>query len=251
MPFIPNPYLMTLSSHLNNYHKEINKKNYEEKEEKETKITMPKKCLNCAYCICKYCSINKNQNIINLDSSIIDNCNEMKRLIGRREQLRRSTWKPINKLLLKAILSDYEPDSNIELIYNNFELTISKFTIWEIIAVLSWSEGNILKVGKLIPFREYNNIFKYYLEYIDDLYYGKIEEFCEVSNQDDSSCDYATLILLKNFLSRFRDNENAICIQEMLTKDSSLEDVLSAITLLYEVGLLTSDSKEYQRKLTI
>lgn len=254
MPFIPVPYLMTLPLHRydysesNNYRKNKPDNRKEIKEETEkTKSNIPSKCLNCSYRFYEFCS-EKRENISNLDKEKINQCREMDDLWERRKLLKESKWTPINKLLLRNLLSGKEIDSVSTLIYNNLDQTTARFEVWELLSILSFSEEHPVNAGKLVTYDDYFKTFDRYLKYIIDLEDGKIEPVEKAIETNNNSCDYATLILLKNFLSQFQDNENVEIIQEMLTKRSSIEDITTAINLLFEEGLLSIDIDEPKNK---
>lgn len=255
MPFIAVPYLMTLPLHRHDYlesnnypkNKSENRKKIEEEEKDKEKSNIPSKCLNCSYRFYEFCN-EKRENITNLDQEKINQCREMDDLWERRKLLKESKWTPVNKLLLRNLLSGKEIDSVSTLIYNNLDQTTTRFEVWELLSVLSFSEEHPINAGRLVTYDDYFKTFDRYLKYIIDLEDGKIEPLEKQQESNNDPCDYATLILLKNFLSHFQDNENVEIIQEMLTKHSSMEDITTAINLLFEEGLLSIDSDEAKNK---
>lgn len=252
MPFIPSPYLMTLALHRSRNDEE--KKNeykkrtvVKDEKEKTEKPHYPSKCKNCDYRFYSYCD-EKKEDIAKIDKLIIEECNEMKDLKKRRKLLREAKWTSVNKALLKILLSDKDSYSTSAFIYENFDMSTSNFKVWELLTILAFNEDPPFYAGKIVTYDDYFKIFNRYLEYIKDLQDGKLKSIEYKQSPTDNSSDYATLILLKNFLFHFKDNENAQLLQEMLTKKSSMEDITTAINLLFEEGLLSIDSDEAKNK---
>lgn len=255
MPFIPSPYLMTLPLHRNDYlessnsrkNKPNNRKKIDEEEKKE-KSNIPSKCLNCSYRFYEFCN-EKRESINNMDKEKIDQCREMEELKERRELLKKAKWTPINKALLKILLSDKDPYSTSTFIYDNFDISTSNFKVWELLTILAFSEEPPLHAGQIVTYDDYFKIFNRYLEYIGNVQDGKLKSVENTQSQTDNASDYATLILLKNFLFQLKDNENVQLLQEMLTKKSSMEDINTAITLLLEEGLLDVQVNKQKNKI--
>lgn len=255
MPFIPSPYLMTLPLRRQENDEEKMKKqknrailkDENEKKEKIEKPHYPSKCKKCDYRFYNHCN-EKNEDITKMDESIINECREKKKLKNRRKLLKKAKWTPINKALLKILLLNEDPYSTSTFIYENFEMCTSNFEVWEIFAILAFSEEPPLFIGKTVKFKNYSKMFPRYLKYIEEVQDGKLEPVENKQLPTDNACDYATLILLKNFLFHFKDNENAQLLQEMLTRESTIDDINTAVTLLLEENLLNKQSNKEKNK---
>ncbi len=253
MPFIPSPYLMTLPLRRQENDEEKMKKQKnrailkDENEEKIEKPHYPSKCKKCDYRFYNHCN-EKNEDITKMDESIINECREKKKLKNRRKLLKKAKWTPINKALLKILLLNEDPYSTSTFIYENFETCTSNFEVWEIFAILAFSEEPPLFIGKTVKFKNYSKMFPRYLKYIEEVQDGKLKLVENKQLPTNNACDYATLILLKNFLFHFKDNENAQLLQEMLTRESSIDDINTAVTLLLEENLLSKQSNKEKNK---
>lgn len=252
MTFIHSIYLST-STHRSSTttdlywtYKRIEKEKKEKEEREKNKI--PLKCKNCAYRFFNFC-FQKEEDITKIDQLTVNKCSEMENLIERRKLLKKAKWSEINKTILKILLSNMDPHSNSALIYQNFDIMVQTFEVWELLTILAHTdEEPPFRADQLIPIKDYLEICERYKKYIKDLENGKLKLMENNQLPIDNTCDYATLILLKNFLHILKDNENAQFIQEMLTRDSSVNDIEAAISLLLEEGLLDTKSNNFKPK---
>lgn len=110
--------------------------------------------------------------------------------------------------------------------------------------MLSFCEESPISTGHLLAYDDYFKVIDRYIPFLNQIDNEKIETKQSIT-QENKSCDYATLVLLKNFLFKFKNNDNAKIIQDMLETTSAPED----IELLYEEGLLTIDTQSPENKL--
>lgn len=213
------------------------------KVEEKPKVNIPTKCTGCLFRYSKYCFTN-NKSVEEISPEIIANCKEMEKLAKKRASLKSSKWLPINKTLLKSLLADGEEDTDQIILYENFEAVISNFEVWELLNVLSFSEMSPFMMGNLASYDDYFKVIDRYFLFLDKIENQELDDINQEKEENTDNytnlvCDYATLVLLKNYLFKYKDNDNAKIIQELIKDISSIEDIESAIELIYEEGLLT------------
>lgn len=230
--------------------------NYEHQETKNEKVrekksTIPYKCTKCYYNKAHYCKI-RNESIEELESKIVENCDIPEKLKKQRAKLQESSWSPINIILLKALLSTHERAQETETIYKNLESITTNFKIWEILTILAYNQSTPLLIESL-TYDDYFKVMEKYSSFENNLEKISMKTNIPKCNTEENyDYDYATIILLQNYLSTFKDNDNIDIYQDELSNISNAEDIETIIELLYEENLLSNIDyqlpKQYTKK---
>lgn len=227
-----------------------NKKKDEIKEVKKKQIKHPEKCNNCPCRKGTFCSV-ENKDLKEINLKIVEECSKLEEFNKYRLKLKEAEWSLINQILLKEILVDYEANSEAEIIFNNLENAYQNFKPWELLTMLSHDQICPLTI-KYSTYEDYFNTVDKYYSFLESNKDNKTKTELTIKEEDlnQCTCDFATILLLKNFLSRFEDNETISCIESILENVDSNEDIHTIIEILRENNFLTIEtipSKVFQK----
>lgn len=216
-----------------------NKKNDEIKKDKKKQIELPEKCNSCPYRKGMICSV-ENKDLIEINLKNIEECSKPEEFNKYRQKLKKAEWSLINQILLKEFLVDCEANSEAEIIFNNLENAYKIFKPWELLTMLSHDQICTLTI-KYSTYEDYFNTVDKYYSFLESNKDNKTKTELTIKEEDlnQCTCDFATILLLKNFLSRFEDNETISCIENVLENVDSSEDIHTIIEILREDNFLT------------
>lgn len=229
-------------------------KHYDTNEKKLKKGFLPIRCKNCyfknldIFTAKRYCRIHEDE-IRYIDYK---SCTMPQRHKEEREKLKASTWTTFNQYITKPFYNDLLKDFFWDnLIYNDFEVIIHTFKVWELLAILSASQTVPFLVECLN--KEDQNKAQEKMDSVlenPEVLLDNLNAHQEM--KEDSAYDYATAIILKNYFSSRTRNNEMKSYYEKLNNNPSIETIAHITERIIKNNILeetNSNIGAYQKKI--